>query len=441
MRAPKPRIPVPSERQLKWHALEAYGFIHFSINTFTDKEWGYGDEPPELFNPSEFEADQIASTLMAAGLKGLVLTCKHHDGFCLWPSQHTEYSVKNSLRKNGTGDMVREFADACTRHDLKFGVYLSPRDRKQADYGTPAYLEYYRAQLRELLSNYGPIFEVWCDGANGGDGYYGGAREARTIDNETYYDWDNTWQIVRQLQPDACIFSDAGPDVRWVGNEQGFAGDPCWSTINPEGIWPGHSAREHLNRGDRNATHWIPAEVDVSVRPSWFFHENETIKPVSHLLKIYFESVGRGANLILDLAPDRRGLIPQDDVAVLKEWKRILTETFANDLAASAHVENHVNARIIQWSHDVTFNVTRLRESLLLGQRIAAFALDFWGGGTWHEFAAAMGIGNCRLIATPAITTSRVRLRITEAVARPAISELGFFMMPALREEVENRQA
>ena len=461
--APQPHGSVPSERQLQWHQLEAYAFIHFSINTFTDKEWGYGDESPALFNPTAFDADQIVGTAARAGLQGLVLTCKHHDGFCLWPSKFTGHSVQNSPWKNGRGDMVREFSDSCRRHNLKFGVYLSPWDRNHADYGTPKYLDYYRSQLRELLSDYGPIFEVWFDGANGGDGYYGGAREKRSIDNTTYYDWDNTWKIVRELQPDACMFSDGGPDVRWCGNEAGYAGDPCWATINGAGLFPGHAEPSHLNRGDRAGTHWLPAEVDVSIRPGWFYHasEDQAVRAASNLLKIYFESVGRGANLILNLPPDRRGLIHENDVAALIEWKRILSQTFATNLAQGAtatssnsrgqdspFAPSHVldAERNNYWSTDdgvtsaelvldlgqpATFNVVRLREHLPLGQRVDAFALDAWSDGQWQEFASATSVGSQRLIAHSSITTAKVRLRIIKATACPAIAELALFLMPA----------
>jgi alpha-L-fucosidase len=226
---PAPYGPAPSARQLAWHELEFYGFLHFTVNTFTDKEWGFGDEQESVFNPTAFDAEQIVGAAKAAGMKGLILTAKHHDGFCLWPSKFTEHSVKNSPWKNGKGDVVKEIADACGKGGLKFGVYLSPWDRNHKDYGKPEYITYYRNQLRELLTNYGPIFEVWYDGANGGTGYYGGERGKRNIDAKTYYDWPSTTKIVRELQPNACMFSDAGPDVRWVGNEQGTAGDPCWS--------------------------------------------------------------------------------------------------------------------------------------------------------------------------------------------------------------------
>src|SRR6266404_2871646 len=229
---PAPYGPVPSTRQLKWHEMEFIGFLHFTVNTFSDQEWGYGDENEEIFNPTHFDAEQIVSVARDAGMKQLILTAKHHDGFCLWPSKYTEHSVKNSNWRDGKGDVVRAISDACRKQGLRFGVYLSPWDRNRKDYGRPEYLTYFRNQLRELLTEYGPISEVWFDGANGGDGYYGGARERRTIDNKTYYDWARTWQIVRNLQPDACMFSDGGPDIRWVGNEGGLAGDPYWATLN-----------------------------------------------------------------------------------------------------------------------------------------------------------------------------------------------------------------
>ena len=221
--APAPYGAVPSARQLRWHELEFYGFLHFTVNTFTDKEWGYGDEDPSLFNPTEFDADRIVENLASSGMKGVILTAKHHDGFCLWPTRTTDHCVRNSRWRGGKGDVVRDISNAARKAGLKFGVYLSPWDRNNAQYGRPEYINTYRNQLRELLTTYGPIFEVWHDGANGGDGYYGGAREKRQIDRRTYYDWPKTWDMVRSLQPDACIFSDVGPDIRWVGNEKGIA--------------------------------------------------------------------------------------------------------------------------------------------------------------------------------------------------------------------------
>jgi alpha-L-fucosidase len=460
--APKPYGPAPSPRQLRWHELEVYGFLHFGPNTFTDKEWGYGDESEKVFNPTAFDADQIVGAAKEGGLRGLVLTCKHHDGFCLWPSKYTEHSVKNSPWKDGKGDVVKEISDACRKQGLKFGTYLSPWDRNHKDYGKPEYLAYYRNQLRELMTDYGPIFEVWFDGANGGNGYYGGARTTRRIDNRTYYDWNNTWKIVRELQPDACMFSDGGPDCRWVGNESGVAGDTCWATINRAGALPGLADAGMLNRGQRPGADWLPAEVDVSIRPGWFYHAKEdgAVKPVTHLLKIYYESVGRGCNLILNVPPDRRGRIHENDAKALGEWRRILDATFAADLArgakaAAANTRGNDpqfapgnvadGNRDTYWATDddataselvldlgkpVTFNVVRVREYLPLGQRVDSFAVDFWDNDKWTELAAATSIGNQRLLQTRTVTTPKVRLRITKAAACPAISELGLFLAP-----------
>ncbi len=466
VKPPPPHGAVPTERQLVAQQRGAFAFVHFTVNTFTDREWGYGDEPEAVFNPTDFDADQIVRTAKAAGLRGVILTAKHHDGFCLWPSKFTEHSVKNSPWKNGQGDVVREMADACRRHGLEFGVYLSPWDRNRAEYGRPEYLTYYRNQLRELLTNYGPIFEVWFDGANGGDGYYGGAREKRKIDNTTYYDWANTWKIVRELQPMAVMFSDAGPDVRWVGNEKGIAGDPCWATIDAAGYFPGKADSRRLNSGTRGGPQWMPAEVDVSTRPGWFYHEKEDgrVKSVAQLLDIYFASVGRGANLNLNLPPNRRGQIPPRDVAILREWGRVLRDTFSRDLARgatatasstrggdAAFAPSHVNGakESSYWSTDdhaltpelvldlgapQTFDVIRLREYLPLGQRVGTFAVDAWQEDGWREIARGTAIGSQRLIRTAATTTSKVRLRITEAAACPAIAEVALFALAATKE-------
>lgn len=454
---PAPFGAVPSARQLAWHELETYAFVHFTINTFTDKEWGYGDESPELFAPTDFDADALVRTVKDAGLRGLVLTAKHHDGFCLWPSRYTEHTIAHSPYKGGRGDIVGEVAEACRRHGIKFGLYLSPWDRNRADYGRPSYIDYYRNQLTELLSNYGPLFEVWFDGANGGDGYYGGARETRTIDNTTYYDWPNTWKIVRELQPQAVIFSDGGPDVRWVGNEKGVAGDPCWATINAAGFYPGHA--ERLENGDRHGPQWIPAEVDVSIRPGWFFHPNEQPKTPAELFSIYLTSVGRGASLILNLAPDRRGRVPEADVAALRAWHAALEMTFATNFAAGATAAaSDVRGRdsayraanvldgdgATYWTTDDavraaelildlgtarTFDLVELREYLPLGQRIDRFAVDAWEAGSevWLEIGAATGIGARRLLAVAPTTATKVRIRIIEGAASPALSEIGLF--------------
>ena len=252
VKPPEPFGPVPSERQLAWHQLEYYMFVHFTVNTFTGKEWGYGDEKESVFNPSAMDCRQWARVAKDAGMKGIIITAKHHDGFCLWPSEFTEHSVKNSVWRNGSGDVLKDLRAACDEFGLKMGVYLSPWDRNSAVYGTPEYLVYYRNQLRELLTDYGDIFEVWFDGANGGDGYYGGARETRRIDNKTYYDWPNTHKIVRELQPGAVMFSDAGPDVRWVGNESGMGSLTNWCLLKREELWPGGNFARILGEGQED---------------------------------------------------------------------------------------------------------------------------------------------------------------------------------------------
>lgn len=447
---PAPYGPLPSSRQLAWHELEFYGFLHFTVNTFTNREWGYGDESPALFNPTDFDADQIVGAARDGGMKGLILTCKHHDGFCLWPSRYTEHRVKSR-------DFVKEISEACARHAVKFGIYLSPWDRNQRDYGRPEYLVYYRNQLRELLTEYGPIFEIFFDGANGGDGFYGGAYERREIDNRTYYDWPATWQMVRDLQPQTVLFSDAGPDIRWVGNERGIAGETCWATSNRDDFSPGNADVARLNRGDRPGTHWVPAECDVSIRPGWFYHKHEDneVKTAQQLVDLYYASVGRGASFLLNLPPDRRGRIHETDVASLRGFRRYLDGTFTTNLAASARVsasntrgprfapDNVIDGnRDTYWASDdgqktptltldlrreVTLNVVRLREYLPLGQRVESIVVDTWRDGRWQEFGKATSIGNCRLIRGPAVTTSRVRVRVTRAAACPAISEVALF--------------
>ena len=323
---PAPYGVTPSERQVKHAELEYYGFCHFTVDTFTDREWGLGTESESVFNPVQFDADQIVGAMKSAGMKGVILTCKHHDGFCLWPSEMTEHDIASSPYKTGKGDIVKEFADACSKAGIKFGVYLSPWDRNHPFYGKPEYIQVYRNQLRELLTGYGDIFEIWMDGANGGTGYYRGKvgpveykgeLENRSIDRTTYYDWPNTWALMRELQPKAVLFSDVGPDIRWVGNERGDAGDPCRATINYDpGDSPGNLDISRLGTGDLGGKTWCQAEVDVSIRPGWFWHASQDMKVKSpeDLMEIYLKSVGRGATLLLNCPPDKRGLLHENDV-------------------------------------------------------------------------------------------------------------------------------
>jgi len=462
---PQPFGAIPSARQLAWHELECTAFLHFTVNTFTNKEWGYGDEDPDIFDPEKFDPDAIVSALADAGMRGVILTAKHHDGFCLWPTKTTDHSVFYSKWRGGKGDVVRDIAQAAARRHLKFGVYLSPWDRNNKAYGTPEYIKIYRAQLSELLTGYGPIFEVWHDGANGGDGYYGGAKEKRAIDRNTYYDWPKTWEMIRAMQPGACIFSDVGPDIRWVGNERGIAGDPCWAAFDPVGensgpASPGNVRTRESNTGHRQGKQWLPAECDVSIRPGWFWHEaeNARVKKPSQLVSLYYQSVGRGATLLLNVPPNRDGLLSAEDVASLKGFGAYVRGTFGRNLAAKAtadatHVRgndkqygpaNLVDGRAdtywatddritspdatIDFGRPVKFQVIRLREAIQFGQRIDAFTVDRWQPDGWEKVASATSIGARRLIRLDApLIATRLRLRIDQASASPALSELAVF--------------
>ena len=339
--APKPFGPTPSERQLAWSELETYGFIHFGLNTFTGREWGYGDESEQLFNPSSFDADQIVGAFKAAGLKGVMMVAKHHDGFCLWPTQSTPHNISNSPYKNGKGDLVREVSEACKRAGMKFGVYVSPWDRNNPEYGKPGYVGVFHRQIAELTSWYGPMFEIWFDGANGGDGWYGGKKETRVIDRDTYYQWDKVRDLVRKNRPDAVIFSGGFPDVRWVGNERGVAGEVCRNRVPEHVTKPSGENLAYRNRGDRNGDRWVPAECDVSIRPGWFYHadQDSKVKTPKQLLDLYFVSVGRGASLLLNIPPDQRGLVHENDVESLRGFGDLLKQIFTTNLATGAKAE------------------------------------------------------------------------------------------------------
>lgn len=429
---------VPSARQLKWHALETYAFLHFTTNTFTDKEWGYGDEDPAIFNPTQFDAGSIIAGLKGGGMKAVILTCKHHDGFCLWPTRTTAHSVKHSPFRGGKGDVVKELSEAARRGGLKFGVYLSPWDRNAASYGSPEYIVMYREQLRELLTSYGEIFEVWHDGANGGDGFYGGARERRKIDKKTYYDWPRTWDLVRKLQPDAVIFSDAGPDIRWVGNEKGIAGETCWATYDPVGedggpASPGDVRAKDSQTGTRNGKHWLPAECDVSIRPGWFWHEKENsrVKTPDELQDLYYKSVGRGASFLLNVPPDRRGVLHETDVASLAGFGKRMRETFTAGLVRDVKLTVRGHEASLESKRPVTFDVIRLREDIARGQRIDSVLVEQATEGGWAEIARATSVGNCRLLRLPGeVTTTRVRIKMT-APAEPLLREAALFLQSA----------
>jgi len=450
---------VPSPQQLAYHQMEFVGFVHFTVNTFTDREWGFGDESPEIFNPTELDVDQWASVAAEVGMKELILTAKHHDGFCLWPSRFTEHSVRRSTWRAGAGDVVGELAAAARRHGLQLGLYLSPWDRHHADYGRPAYLDYYRNQLRELLADYGEITELWFDGANGGSGYYGGTNETRTIDRATYYGWPMTWALVKSLQPDILLFSDAGPDIRWIGNEKGFAGETNWSTIDTEGIVVGAADSDYLNTGDSVGRQWTVPLCNTSIRPGWFYHpaEDGQVKTPVELIDLYYKSVGRNCVLLLNVPPDRRGLFHERDVETLRAFRRILDETFAEDLAAGKpvvsdrHRQRHPKfapANIVDgdaasyWAADdgtrtarleidlqapVWFDRILLQEPIRFGQRISAFEIEARVSGEWTAVASGTTIGYKRLLRIPTVEADAVRIVILRSNNVPALSRFGLF--------------
>lgn len=457
---PSPVLPVPTEQQMQWHEMELSAFIHFTINTFTDKEWGYGDESPALFNPVNVDVDQWISTLKDTGFKCVILTAKHHDGFCLWPTKYTEHSIKNSPYKNGQGDIVKEVSDACKKYGLRFGIYLSPWDRNRADYGEPSYIEYYRNQLKELFTTYGPVFEMWFDGANGGDGYYGGANEKRRINGATYYDWPSTLQMVQSIQPDVIFFSDSGPGVRWVGNETGVMGETNWNNITPDTLYAGKPGIEKLlNTGSENGTHWIPGEVDTSIRPGWFYHakEDSLVKTPRKLFDIYLTSVGRGSTLLLNVPPDQRGVFHENDVKSLAGFRGMLDAAFSNNLARDAKVEADsyrgssetyaptnvtdgdketywttddevtTGSLVVNLDAQKPVNYVMLQEYIRLGQRIKSFNVEVWKDNDWHPVATGTTVGYKRILKTDSVLTDRVRINITASKACPLLSNVAIY--------------
>lgn len=448
--APKEQAVVPSARQLNWQDLEYYAFVHFSINTFTDKEWGFGDESPELFNPTELDTDQWARVAKEAGMKGIIITAKHHDGFALWPSAYTEHSVKNSPWRDGKGDLLKELRASCDKYGLKMGVYLSPWDRNHPDYGTEAYITYYRNQLTELLTQYGPLFEVWFDGANGGDGYYGGANESRKVDKLTYYDWPNTHALVRQYQPDAVMFSDAGPDIRWVGNEKGYANQTTWSTLYRDSVYAGMPDFDRFSAGQEDGTHWVPTETDVSIRPGWFYHasEDDKVKTVAHLWDIYLNSVGLNSNLLLNLPVDRRGLVHETDVERLMGLKTQLDATFAQNLIASAApselsdddrntfelLQSGDTYRIeIELTTPVEANLFSIQEAIQFGQHIQSFRFFVADeSGNYKNVYEGTTVGNKRMITFDTQIVTGVAFEVTEAKSTVRIAEVALHRAPDL---------
>jgi len=412
-------LPRPTPSQLTWQRDELALFLHFGVNTFTDREWGDGREDPAVFNPAGLDARQWARAARAAGARALILTAKHHDGFCLWPSALTTHSVASSPWRGGAGDVVRELTDACKQEGLRAGLYLSPWDRNAPVYGdSPRYNDFYCDQLTELLTRYGPIAEVWFDGANGE-----GPNGRRQV-----YDWPRVFALVRRLQPQAVMFSDAGPDLRWCGNESGTAGDPNWATMDPAAVpypgAPGDAVIAALQHGDPHGSVWRPAEVDVSIRPGWFYHpaEDERVKTVEALTDIWFTSVGRNAKLLLNVPPTRDGLLHATDVARLAALRAHLSAVLAEDFVAGRRVQWRVRgpgatAGEVDLGRTVTAAVVRLEEDITLGQRVARYAVYGALDGAWQELSRGTTIGHRKLDRFTPTPVRRLRVVVEDAIA------------------------
>lgn len=418
---PRPR---PTPQQLAWHSAELAMFLHFTVNTFTDREWGDGTEDPRIFNPARLDARQWVRAAQAGGFRTMILTAKHHDGFCLWPTETTPHSVRSSPWRDGRGDVVRELVDACRAAGLGVGLYLSPWDRHEPSYGdSPRYNDLYVRQLTELLTRYGPIVEVWFDGANG-EGPNGKRQQ---------YDWPRFHQVVRTRQPGALIFSDAGPDIRWIGNEKGIAGDPNWCTVDPAAVpYPGIGGEpviRALQHGDPRGSVWRPGEADVSIRPGWFWHraEDDKMRSVENLVELYFSSVGRNAGLLLNVPPTADGLFHDTDVARITAFGERRRALFATDLAAGARRRDSRMTVDLELARAATFDVASLEEAIAHGQCVERYTLQALTGDAWTTLARGTTIGHKKLDRFPAVTARRVRLTIDAALDTPRIAHVGLY--------------
>lgn len=450
----KPILPLPSAKQLAWQSLEYYGFIHFNMNTFTDAEWGEGKENPNTFNPTALDCEQWARIAKKAGMKGLILTAKHHDGFALYPSQFTKHSVANSVWRNGKGDVVRDLSNACKKYGLKLGIYLSPWDRYHPAYGTDAYNQVYANMQKELLTQYGPIFEFWYDGANG-EGPNG---------KKQVYDWPLFHSMVEKYQPQAVQFSDSGPDIRWVGNERGYAYDKTWSPINRDEIYPGYPKFDQYKNGQENGSHWVAPEVDVSIRPGWYYHadQDNKVKSPDSLMKIYVASVGRNANLLLNIPVDRRGLIHENDSASMMGFAAIRQLGLQNILpkntkiVSSSAVEGHLAQGInhpkngaywaakstdampvlsLSFQEPLFMNALLLQEPIDLGQRIKKFHVDITNASGETERIDAQTIGHKRIIPFKQRKVISLKITFEESRGQVLLSNLEVLNLISTRNE------
>ena len=423
--------------------MEFYLFAHFGPNTFTEKEWGEGDEAEDVFNPSNLDCNQWCRIAKAAGAKGIIITAKHHDGFCLWPSKYSTHTVRESHWRNGKGDLLKELSTACKKYGLKFGVYISPWDRNHPDYGTEQYNDVFVNMMKEIFSNYGPIWELWWDGANG-EGPNG---------KKQVYDWDRYRQVVKRISPATVIFSDVGPHIRWVGNEKGIAGETNWNYLDTDGFTPGLGAppTDTLNRGNANGKYWIPAECDVSIRPGWFYHKNEDdkVKTPEQLFQLYLKSVGRGSNLLLNVPPDISGLISVNDSLALIGFRKIKEDAFKENLlkqavtyyefspqdltfrqvgkdgAFGANLQNFV----VQLPQASTINCIILREAIHLGQTIRKFRVVMYDGTKIVREIAGTTVGRKRILTFPSTKISSFKVYLDDAKGSDNISGVAAYMI------------
>ena len=464
---PKPFGVIPSEAQLNWHEMEYFSLVCYGLNSYTEEEWAYGDVDPALFNPSDLNTDQWAQTASEAGMKGLILVSKHHDGFCLWPSKFTDYSVKATPWKNGEGDVLGDLSKSCKKYGLKLGVYLSPWDRNHAQYGQPEYVDYYYKQLEELLTEYGEVFEFWIDGANGGTGYYGGANERRSIDSKTYYGFDSIFSIVKKHQPNAVIFSDVGPGARWVGNENGIGGKTNWNTIDTEGKSPGESGGEYgkkLGSGEKGAPDWIPAEVNTTLLwpKAWYYHTGHQPRSLSNLMDLYYTSIGRGSPLNLGIAIAPTGQISEVDKRALLKFGEQVKREFETNLVENAKIsasdyrgnskifspENCIDTNSltywatndsvktaileIDFQKKINFNRLLLQENISLGQRIHEFTLEIEENGEFKEVCKGTTVGYKRILRFDNVKTAKGRLTLKTDAPCLTLSNIGIYTAPVL---------
>ncbi len=427
-------MPIPSKLQLQWHNMEFYLFVHFGPNTFTNKEWGLGTEPENVFNPSQLDCRQWCKIAKAAGAKGIIITAKHHDGFCLWPSKYSTHTIRESKWKNGQGDVLKELSLACKEYGLKFGIYISPWDRNHPAYGTANYNDVFVGMLKELLQNYAPVWELWWDGANG---------ELANGKKQTY-DWNKFIATVNTVSPNTLIFSDVGPDIRWVGNENGIASTTNWNLLDTVGFTPGIGAplADTLFQGNKNGKNWIPAECDVSIRPGWFYHANEDaqVKTASQLFNLYLKSVGRGANLLLNVPPAGNGLISPIDSLSLIEFNRLIQKNFSNNLLKHAMQVDKIRTSksadrktelgsIFILKQPTNLNCLVLREDIAKGQLIENASIILSNQGVELKRIDITTIGHKRIITFPAMDVSEVSVVITSAKAKPHLGTVEGYLL------------